>query len=88
MDKIWIDVAARVAAERRHIRYTQADFAKAIGVNPLTYRGYENGRSKIPLVVLWRVADFLDISVDYLLGRKEIDYSRIHWHREEVAHDE
>lgn len=88
MNNLQFDVAARVAAERRRIRCTQADFAKRIGVNPLTYRGYENGRSQIPLVVLWRIADFLDLSVDYLLGRTDPDYSRIHWYREEAAADD
>ena len=38
----------------------------------LTYRGYENCKSNIPLFYLVRIANALDSTLDYLAGRTEI----------------
>ena len=42
-----------------------------IHANTLTYRGYENCKSDIPLFYLVRIADVLETSLDYLAGRTE-----------------
>ena len=48
---------------------TQAQIGEAIGVPQRTYAYYESGQRMIPPHVLCALADFYDVSVDYLLGR-------------------
>lgn len=65
------EVAHRVKVLRLEAKLTQEELAKQININYLTYRGYENCRSEIPLVLLVRIADALNVSMDYLTGRTE-----------------
>ena len=49
---------------------TQKDVYTAIGVSPIVYQRYEYGRSPSfeKLLVL---ADYFDVSLDYLVGRSD-----------------
>lgn len=51
---------------------TQKELADYLNVKQNTYSQYENGKRQIPIETLIRLADFYDVSVDYLLGRTEI----------------
>lgn len=44
-------------------------FAKEIGISDRVLRYYENGEHTIPLEVLIKIADYFNVSVDYLLER-------------------
>lgn len=48
---------------------TQAQVGEAIHIPQRTYAYYESGQRMIPPHVLCALADFYDVSVDYLLGR-------------------
>lgn len=48
---------------------TQAQVGTAINVPQRTYAYYESGQRMIPPHVLCALADFYQVSVDYLLGR-------------------
>lgn len=48
---------------------TQAQVGAAINVPQRTYAYYESGQRMIPPHVLCALADFYQVSVDYLLGR-------------------
>lgn len=48
---------------------TQEKVGRAINVPQRTYAYYESGQRMIPPRVLCALADFYDVSVDYLLGR-------------------
>ena len=48
---------------------TQAQVGAAIGVPQRTYAYYESGQRMVPPHILCALADFYDVSVDYLLGR-------------------
>lgn len=50
---------------------TQSEVAKAIFVAQRTYSYYETEEHDIPTKTLIRLADFYNVSVDYLLGRTE-----------------
>lgn len=50
---------------------TQEDIAKMIGVSRARYSHYENGRSEPDLAMLQKLADFHNVSIDYLLGRSD-----------------
>lgn len=51
---------------------TQSQVGAAINVPQRTYAYYEKGQRMIPPHVLCAIADFYDVSVDYLLGRTDI----------------
>ena len=47
----------------------QVEIAKYLNVKQTTYSKYELGKINIPIEVFIKLADFYDVSVDYLLGR-------------------
>ena len=57
---------------------TQAEVGAAINVPQRTYAYYESGQRMIPPWVLCSLADFYQVSVDYILERtdKETPYGR------------
>ena len=70
-DELRKEIANRVRKCRLDARLTQEEVSEKIDSNPLTYKGYENCRSDIPIVYLVRLADFYEISIDYLVGRTD-----------------
>ena len=61
-------IAERIKGVRVDAMLTQKDFASSIGSNYLTYRGYENCRSDVPIVLLVRISKLYRVSMDYLTG--------------------
>ncbi|WP_410772515.1 helix-turn-helix domain-containing protein [Fontibacillus sp. BL9] len=66
--------AKRLKTEREKLkhgdpRWTQEYVAELIGVARPTYTAYENGTKLPPMETLNNLADYLNVSVDYLLGR-------------------
>ena len=49
--------------------YTQKKVAEYLGVSQNTYSQYEIGVLNYPVDVLIKLADFYNVSIDYLLGR-------------------
>ena len=47
----------------------QEDLAKTLNCTQACYSNYENGKRDIPTDVLNALADFYNVSIDYLLGR-------------------
>lgn len=64
-------IAHRLQSCRIAARLTQLEVATRIDINHLTYRGYENCKSDIPIVYLVRLADEFGVSMDYLTGRTD-----------------
>ena len=62
-------VAYRIKSLRIAKGISQEQLSHRIDANTLTYRGYENCKSDIPLFYLVRIADVLETSLDYLVGR-------------------
>ena len=50
---------------------TQAQLGWAINVPQRTYAYYESGQRMVPPHVLCALADFYQVSVDYILGRTD-----------------
>ena len=50
---------------------TQAQVGRAINVSQRTYAYYESGQRMVPPHVLCALADFYQVSVDYILGRTD-----------------
>ena len=50
---------------------TQVELAEYLHVKQTTYSKYELGKINIPIEVFIKLADYYDVSVDYLLGRAQ-----------------
>lgn len=49
----------------------QKEIAAFINISTRSYSHYERGDRSIPLEILIRLADFYDVSLDYVVGRKD-----------------
>lgn len=47
----------------------QKDLASYLSIDQSTYSDYENGRINIPIDMLIKIADYYDVSLDYLTNR-------------------
>jgi transcriptional regulator with XRE-family HTH domain len=64
----------RLREVRMKRKLTQIRVADAVGVALRTYQGYEQGEREPSLSVLVKLANALDITTDYLLGRQEASH--------------
>jgi len=64
-------IASRVKELRLANKKTQEEISKIIDTNLLTYRGYENIKSDIPTLLLIRLADLYNVSMDYITCRSD-----------------
>lgn len=49
----------------------QNELAEYLNVKQTTYSKYELGKINIPVEVLIKLADYYDVSLDYLVGRSK-----------------
>ena len=63
--------AERLRNIRREHEIAQVELGKKLGYGYTAIANYESGRNEPSHRDLCRIADFLDVSVDYLLGRTE-----------------
>lgn len=61
----------RIRDLREDADLTQVQVGNAINVPQRTYAYYESGQRMIPPHVLCALADFYNVSVDYILGRTD-----------------
>lgn len=61
----------RLAAERKSHGLTQKQLAAAVGLSEVGLQNYEAGRRKPAFDVLISLADYFNVSLDYLVGRSE-----------------
>ena len=64
--KTYIEI---VRALREDKDLKQKEVADSIGATQQTYSHYETGFTEIPVKMLTALADFHDVSADYILGR-------------------
>ena len=50
----------------------QKDLAQILQIHQTTYSDYELNRLNVPVSALHTLADFYEVSVDYLLGRTNV----------------
>lgn len=65
-------IAQRIEDLMKHEKLTQMQLAKAIGVGQSSVSDWLNSKSEPSVENLWKICDYFDISLDYLVGRKEI----------------
>lgn len=61
----------RLLQLKQERKLLQKDIAASIGLSLRGYQYYEKGQKEPTLSVLIRLADFFDVSLDYLVGRSE-----------------
>lgn len=48
---------------------TQSQIVSVLNIRQNTYSQYENGKRQMPIELLWKLADYYNTSIDYLVGR-------------------
>jgi len=61
----------RLNAIRHERGLTAQQMADYLNMEVRSYRKYESGHRQPTYIVLVQIADYLDVSLDYLLGRDE-----------------
>ncbi len=59
----------RIISLRKRDKILQNEFAKKLAVSNVVLSRYESGERKPDYETLQKIADFFDVTVDYLLGR-------------------
>lgn len=49
----------------------QVELAEYLNIKQTTYSKYELGKINVPVEVLIKLADYYDVSIDYLVGRSK-----------------
>lgn len=85
-------VGVRVKELRKKSGNTQEEISEKLGINIKTYRAIENGTRVGRVDSLCIIAEYFDVSVDYLLGREisaekdfDLQYSNLPKERKELA---
>ena len=66
-----IKLSERMLALRKSRGLKQEEAAKLSGISYMSYRRYETGEREPTASTLWKIADFYDVSIDYLVGRSD-----------------
>ena len=61
----------RLRLLRMEKRMRQVDIAELLGITQAHYQRIEKGKINIPTLTLCILADYFEVSTDYLLGRTE-----------------
>lgn len=61
----------RLIEQRRIYGYTQRQVSQMLWIAQPSYIRYENGTAQPTQETLVKIADIFDVSIDYLLGRKD-----------------
>ena len=71
MEIILPSLAERLKPLRREKGKTQKEMADFLDVTERHYQRMEYGYINVPSLTLMRLADYFQVSADYLLGRKD-----------------
>ena len=61
----------RIRDLREDNDWKQEYVAEKIGITQTTYSKYELGKINVPVEMLIKIADFYDVTLDYLVGRSD-----------------
>lgn len=64
-------LAKRLESLRRSRKLTQKQIAEKLGIARTTYSGYENKSREPDHETLQKIADYYEVTTDYLLGRDQ-----------------
>ena len=61
----------RILELKKSRNLLQKDIANSVGITIRNYQRYEKGQAQPTLPVLYKLADYFDVSLDYLVGRSD-----------------
>ena len=64
-------LSQRLKLLRNEKGVTQRDIAELLGKASRHYQDIESGKINVPSLTLIKLADYFDVSLDYLVGRSE-----------------
>ena len=64
-------IGDRLKGLRDERKPTQKEIANAVGITEVSYQRYEYGTVRPSLDTLIALADFFDVSLDFLVGRSD-----------------
>ena len=64
-------LAKRLKALRESRRIYQREMAEQLGLSFRGYQGYETNQTEPKLATLIAIADYYNVSIDYLVGRTD-----------------
>lgn len=64
-------LAIRLRSLRKDKRLSREKVAAAVGISSRTYQRYENDEREPDAPIMKAMADYYDVSADYLLGRSD-----------------
>lgn len=67
-----VTFSQRITQLRKERKLKQREMAEELSVKMRTYQGYEYGESYPEFAKLIAIADFFDVSLDYLVGRSDV----------------
>ena len=70
-------LSQRLKSLRNEKGVTQRELAELLGKTSRHYQDIESGKINVPALALIQLADYFDVSLDYLVGRSE---ERQHFH--------
>lgn len=71
-----MEIGSRIKLLRLERKVTQKDIAEHIGVSSVSVQRFEYGSVRPSLDTLISLADFFDVSLDYLVGRSDVPERR------------
>lgn len=69
-------IGERIKELRLEKKVTQKEIAEGIGVSPVSVQRFEYGSVRPSLDTLIALADYFDVSLDYLVGRSDVPERR------------
>lgn len=75
----------RIRDLREDSDLTQQELCERLKMHKTTYTNYEQGKHTVPLDFALTLADFYDVSIDYIAGRTKFKHSM---YREALTEDE
>lgn len=70
-ETIGMEYQKRIRDLREDHDKTQTEIAEVLGTSQTMYARYERGASELPIRHLIRLAEYYNVTTDYLLGRTE-----------------
>lgn len=71
-----MNIGERLKTLRKSKGVTQKSIAEAISITEVSYQRYEYGTVRPSLDALISLADYFDVSLDYLCGRSDVKERR------------
>ena len=71
-----MDFQTRLRELRKGKKVSQTSLGAEIGITLKQIQRYESGENEPTLSVIWNLADYFDVSTDYLMGRSDIPERR------------